>query len=121
MITAAQDGSDVRVVCGNGYTSHFIWRDSTHILAQSREFDDNDGWGNFLFEDVDGGGEVREVGRGVLDKSGHLSNLPGNRWILNDTYPRGSKRVQTRHLFHAPTGRRIDLGDFHLPPLYKGE
>ncbi|MDF1843145.1 MAG: hypothetical protein P1U77_17040 [Rubripirellula sp.] len=121
MITAGRDGSDVRVVCGNGYTSHFIWRDSTHILAQSRYFDDNDDWGNFLFEDVDGGGEVLEVGRGVLDKSGHLSYLPGNQWILNDTYPRGSKRVQTPHLFHVPSGRRIDLGDFHLPPLYKGE
>ena len=64
---------------------------------------------------------MREVGRGMLDKSGHLSYWPGNRWILNDTYPRGSKRVQTPHLFHVPTGRRIDLGDFHLPPLYKGE
>ena len=57
-ITANSDGSDVRIVCPNGYTSHFIWRDSTSILAQSRNWDGNDGWGNFLFEDIDGGGDV---------------------------------------------------------------
>jgi hypothetical protein len=121
MITAGPDGDDVRIVCGNGYTSHFIWRDNTHILAQSRHFDGNDDWGNFLFEDIDGGGDVREIARGVLDRSGHLSYLPGNEWILNDTYPSGKTRMQTPHLYHIATGRRIDLGDFHLPPIYKGE
>ncbi|QDS89098.1 hypothetical protein EC9_32950 [Rosistilla ulvae] len=121
MITANVDGSDLRIVCGNGYTSHFIWRDNTHILAQSRHFDGNDNWANFLFEDVDGGGDVREVGRGVLDGGGHLSYLPGNKWILNDTYPKGKARLQTPHLFEIATGRRIDLGGFHLPPIYKGE
>ncbi len=121
MITARPDGSDVRIVCGNGYTSHFIWRDNHHILAQSRHFDGNDKWGNFLFEDVDGGGDVREIGRGVLDPSGHISYLPGNRWILNDTYPKGESRLQTPHLFHVASGRRIDLGGFRLPPQYSGE
>ena len=121
MVTASLDGGDVHIVCGNGYTSHFIWRDNTHILAQSRHFDGNDDWGNFLFEDIDGGGNVRELGRGVLDRCGHLSYLPGNEWILNDTYPDGKTRMQTPHLYHIATGRRIDLGDFHLPPIYKGE
>jgi hypothetical protein len=121
MVTASTDGSDVRIVCGNGYTSHFIWRDNTHILAQSRHLDGNDDWGNFLFADIDGGGDVREIGRGVLDQSGHLSYLPGNEWILNDTYPQGKERMQTPHLYHVASGRRIDLGSFHLPPIYKGE
>jgi hypothetical protein len=121
MITASPDGDNVRIVCGNGYTSHFIWRDNTHILAQSRHYDGNDDWGNFLFEDIDGGGDVREIGRGVLDRSGHLSYLPGNEWILNDTYPKGSARMQTPHLYEVSSGRRINLGDFYLPPIYKGE
>lgn len=121
MITAGVDGSDIRIVCGNGYTSHFIWRDDEHILAQSRHHDGNDQWGNFLFRDVDGGGEVREIGRGVLDRGGHLSYLPGNRWILNDTYPKGKERLQTPHVYHIESGRRIDLGQFHLPPAYTGQ
>ncbi len=121
MITARPDGSDIRIVIGNGYCSHFIWRDSTHILAQSRHHCGNDNWGNFLFQDVDGGGEIKEVGHGVLDPGGHLSYLPGNEWILNDTYPQGKGRLQTPHLYHVATNRRIDLGRFHLPRVYSGE
>ena len=121
MITARPDGSDVRIVCPNGYTSHFIWRDPMHILAQSRHYDGNENWGNFLFRDVDAGGEVRQIGRDVLDHSGHITYLPGNRWILNDTYPKGRERMQTPHVYEIATGRRIDLASFHLPKAYTGE
>jgi hypothetical protein len=64
---------------------------------------------------------VEEIGRGVLDRSGHISYLPGNEWILNDTYPKGKERMQTPHLYHVETGKRIDLGHFHLPEVYTGE
>lgn len=53
--------------------------------------------------------------------SGHLTSLPGGLWILNDTYPKGPDRQQTPHLFHVKSGRRIDLGHFHLPKAYTGE
>lgn len=120
MITAKPDGSDIRIICGNGYTSHFIWRDPHHILAQSKELLGNPNWGDFLFEDAEGG-TVEEIGHGVLDPSGHLSYLPGNDWILNDTYPKGAERMQTPHVYHVATGRRLDLGHFHLPKIYTGE
>ena len=121
MITARPDGSDVRIVVGNGYVSHFIWRDPSHILAQSRHHLGNSAWGNFLFEDKEGGGRVEEIGRGVLAASGHVSYLPGQQWILCDTYPQGKARLQTPHLYHVATGRRVDLGHFHVPPVYTGE
>jgi len=54
LITARLDGSDIRVVIGNGYASHFIWRDRQHILSQSRNFLSNDNWGDYLFEDKEG-------------------------------------------------------------------
>ncbi|MEZ6128669.1 MAG: hypothetical protein R3C59_08290 [Planctomycetaceae bacterium] len=120
MITANVDGSDIRLVIPNGYASHFIWRDPTHILSQSKESPDNSAWGNFLFEDKNDG-MLHEVGHGVLDGSGHLTYLPGNEWILNDTYPKGSERLQTPHLYHVATNRRIDLGHFRLPKIYTGE
>lgn len=120
MITANTNGSDVRLVIPNGYASHFIWRDPQHILSQSRNWLGIDEWANFLFEDKTGG-NVEVVGHGVLDGGGHLSYLPGNEWILNDTYPKGKERLQSPHLYHIPTGRRIDLGHFHLPPEYTGE
>ncbi len=121
LITAKLDGSDIRIVVPNGYGSHFIWRDAQHILCESRHWLGNEDWGVFLFEDTDGGGDVREIGHGILNSNGHLTYLPGNEWILNDTYPQEETRLQTPHLYHVQTERRIDLGDFHLPKIYTGE
>jgi hypothetical protein len=120
MITANPDGSDIRIVIPNGYASHFIWRDPQHILSQAKGWLGNDNWGNFLFEDKEDG-ILKEIGHGVLDPAGHLSYLPGNEWILNDTYPKGKDRLQTPHLYHIASGRRIDLGHFPLPAEYTGE
>ena len=120
LITARPDGSDIRVVIPNGYASHFIWRDPRHILSQSKNWLGTSTWSNFLFEDQQGG-KVEEVGKGVLDGSGHLSYLPAGEWILNDTYPQGKERLQTPHLYHIKTNRRFDLGHFHLPKIYTGE
>ncbi|WP_417389056.1 hypothetical protein [Gimesia sp.] len=120
MITANLDGSDVRVVVDNGFVSHFIWRDPAHILTQSKATPDSPSWGDFLVKD-ESQGKLQEVGKGVLDQGGHLSYLPGNEWILNDTYPKGKERIQTPHLYHVASGKRIDLGHFHSPALYTGE
>ncbi len=120
LITAAGDGSDIRVVIPNGYASHFIWRDPRHILSQSKNLLGNPNWGDFLFEDKENG-ILEEIGHGVLDPSGHLSYLPGGAWILNDTYPQGPDRLQTPHLYHLATGKRVDLGHFPLPKAYTGE
>lgn len=120
LMTAAMDGSDLRVIISNGYASHFIWRDATHILSQAKGWLGNDQWGNFLFEDKDDG-IVEEVGKGVLDGGGHLSYLRNNEWILNDTYPKGVRRLQTPHLYHIKSNRRVDLGEFSSPAEYKGE
>ena len=40
---------------------------------------------------------------------------------INDTYPKGVRRLQIPHLYHIATNRRIDLGQFPQPPEYKGE
>ncbi len=47
--------------------------------------------------------------------------MPGNEWILNDTYPKGKERLQMPHLYHVASGKRIDLGCFYLPAVYTGE
>ncbi len=120
LITSNMDGSDLRIVIPNGYASHFIWRDATHILSQAKGWLGNQEWGNFLFEDKDVG-IVEEIGKGVLDSGGHLTYLRNNEWILNDTYPKGAQRFQTPHLYHIGTNKRFDLGNLASPPAYKGE
>lgn len=118
MLTAAPDGSDIRVIDPSGYTSHFIWRDPSHILAWSRHASHGDRF--YLFEDKTGG-TVEVVGKDVMTKNGHCSYLPGNEWILNDTYPQGKERLQSPYLYHVATGKRVWLGHFHQPPEYRGE
>jgi len=98
----------------------FIWRDPSHILTQSKASADSRSWGDFLVKD-ESQAKLQEVGKGVLDGGGHLSYLPGKEWILNDTYPKGKERIQTPHLYHVQSGKRIDLGQFHLPKTYTGE
>ncbi len=116
MITADADGRNAYVVDPYGKTSHFIWRDAAHILAWAWRPSHGDKF--YLYEDRTTNVEV--VAPDVMTVNGHCTYLPGNRWILNDTYP-DRQRNQNPYLYDTKTGRRIALGQFHLPPGYKGE
>ncbi len=75
----------------------------------------------YLFQDRTRNVEI--VGDRVMPINGHNTYLPigdSPQWILNDTYPDRTRR-QTPYLYHIPTGRRVDLGHFYLPPEYQGE
>jgi len=117
MLTAAPDGRNVHIVDDNGLTSHFIWRDSRHILAFSEQ--PSHGRAFYLFEDG-GNKKIEVVGHKAMRSDGHCSYLPGNNWILNDTYP-DRERKQNVYLYHIATGRKVPLGGFYLPPQYTGE
>ncbi len=117
MLTADPGGKDIRVIDDNGWMSHFIWRDPKHILGWVRL--PGKGSGFFLFPD--GPGTITQIGAGVMTRNGHCTYLPGSQWILNDTYPQGQRREQRVYLFHVSTKRRVSVGNFHLPRVYKGE
>lgn len=112
MLTASADGSDIRIIDPYNYTSHFIWKDPQHILAWTRLPDKGDGF--FLFEDstVE---NIEQIGKGVMTENGHCTYLPGNEWILNDTYPNKETKLQSVYLYHVATGKRVPLGDFYSP------
>ena len=125
MFTAAMDGSDRWVVDHSGCTSHFIWRDPNHILAWSwyperngKPFGHKGGF--CVFEDKPGGGNVEIVGGDKMYDDGHCVYLPGNEWIVNDTYP-DRQGIRTLFMYHVETGRKVVLGRFHNPPEYTGE
>lgn len=117
MLTAAPDGSDLRVLDANGLTSHFFWQDPTHILAWSDQ--KSHGKRFYLFED---GGEfsVTAVGAEKMVADAHCSYLPDTQWILNDSYP-DAARLQHPCLYHVPSDTVIPLGHFHSPLQYTGE
>ena len=116
MLTATPDGKDLCVVDPHGKTSHFIWRDPKHILAWA--WHPSNGTAFYLYED--GTDKVKTIGKGIMTRNGHCTYLPGNEWILNDTYP-DKQRKQHVYLYHVATGRTVSLGRFYLPPEYKGE
>ncbi len=115
MFTASLDGTDIRLIDGNGFTSHFIWRDATHILAFSNQR--SHGTRFYLFEDAEKG-QVEAVGPDRMTEDGHETYLPNRDWILCDTYPSGNERMQNPYLYHVPSNRRFSLGLFHSPPAY---
>jgi hypothetical protein len=99
-----------------GRTSHFIWKNDTHILAWA--FRHSYGERFYLYEDLTDHAEV--IGNDVMTVNGHCTYLPGNRWILNDTYP-DKDRIQHPYLFNVRTERRFPLGRFRSDPQYTGE
>ncbi len=116
MITADRDGKDLFVIDPYGRTSHFIWRDPSHILAWAWHPSHKDAF--YLLEDKTGKAEI--VGKDVMTRNGHCTYLPGNRWILNDAYP-DKERNQPLYLYEVATGRVVELGRFHSPKEYTGE
>ncbi len=118
MLTANADGTGLHVVDDGDGMSHFIWRDPQHITAWARH--PSAGNAFYVFREA-GTNDATVIGQGVMVHNGHNTYLPGNAWILNDTYPVGPERGQQLYLFHVPTGQRVELGVFHSPEPYKGE
>jgi len=116
LYTAKPDGTDVRLITDTGMVSHFDWRDDKTILAWARKDAKTSRF--FLIDALTG--HMTVVGEGVLVRDGHCSYSPDRKWILNDTYPRGKKRLQTLMLYHPSDNKRVDVGKFHLPAKLKG-
>lgn len=116
LITMNPDGSDAYVLDPYGQTSHFYWKDDDHILAWSWHPSEGDGF--YLYEDKTR--NVEPVGRGVMTENGHCTYLPGNKWILNDTY-QDIEKYQHLYLFNIEDETKIAIGDFYSPPEYHDE
>ncbi len=116
MFTANPDGTDLYVLDPNGRTSHFIWRDPETVTAWAW----HPSHGSRFYHFFDRTSRVEVVGPEVMTSNGHNTYLPGNEWILNDTYP-DRERLQHPYLYHVESGRRVPLGHFYSPEAYRGE
>jgi hypothetical protein len=106
--TARPDGSDIRLLGTD--SSHFQWRDPKHVLIWSE--------GAYRLHKDDGSGNSTIV---LEAENGHNSYLPGNDWIVTDTYPKGNKREQLVYLYQCSSEKKIELGRFTSPEKYKGQ
>jgi hypothetical protein len=115
MLSAATDGSDIRIVEQGCVISHFIWADTTHlnIWVGSRR---DEPQGFYLYGD---GIATREL---LLKRpDGHQSYLPGNRFMVFDEYPSAQDRHVRLFLFDVEHRTSTVLGEFLSPPEYTGE
>jgi len=116
LFTTNIDGTDKYVLDPYGKTSHFIWRDPQHIAAWA--WHPSHGEKFYLYKDRTD--KVEVIAPDVMTVNGHNTYLPGNKWILNDTYP-DKERKQNPYLYNLQTGKRHPLGHFYSPPEYTGE
>lgn len=119
MFTINPDGSDRFVIDPSGFTSHFVWRDPTHLCAYTRPEGQPSGF--YVLEDKTG--KIEPIKTAKMPVNGHQTYLPGrsNAWLLNDNYAGAPDRDQVPYLYHLPTDRRIDLGRFPAGTDYVGE
>ncbi len=116
MFAANPEGKELYVVEPYGSTLKTAWRDPKHILAWA--WHPSHGEKYYLYEDRTD--KVEVFAPEAMPENGHPSYLPGNRWILNDTYP-DKERYQHPYLYNVESGKRFPLGHFRSPPEYRGE
>jgi hypothetical protein len=116
MFTADKNGRDLYVLDPHGKTSHFIWRDPQNVLAWSWHPSAGDKF--YLYKDKTQ--DVEVVGKDIMVVNGHCTYLPGNQWILNDTYP-DKERLQHVYLYHVASKKRVPIADLLSPKEYAGE
>ncbi len=116
-ITAAVDGRNIHIINDSRMTSHFWWKNDKQILAWANRPEVGNRF--FLFEDQE---EQRYtiVGEKELKVDGHCSYLPGQEWILNDTYPDKNRQTEL-YLYNPATKEKIVLGRIFMDPQYTGE
>ena len=119
-MTANTDGSEIYPLNDEGFFSHFIWDGNDVITAWAVP---DAGGKNAFYNFRDKTDHYEIIGKNIMDHNGHNTYVPNtnNEWILNDTYPLGTERLQELYLFHVPSNRKVSLGKFYEPPQYKGE
>ncbi|MEX2511632.1 MAG: hypothetical protein WD398_01895 [Cyclobacteriaceae bacterium] len=118
MITADTDGRNLYVADPSGSSSHFVWRDPSHIFVWTKPIDQKAGF--WLLKDQTE--EMTLIGEGIMTANGHNTYVPqtNNEWVLNDTYPNQEREI-TLYLYHIPSKTKVILGKFYSPQRYFGE
>ena len=117
MLSCDVNGQHLHLFPTNGMVSHIAWQDESHVLAYSRSIENKDAY--ILFRDMSE--EYRLIGTDVFNSDGHPSfpeRFP--EWFITDTYPDRLHR-SFLILYNILKEKRVDLGYFRQPFLYRGE
>ena len=115
MLSADPDGRNIRVLNAEGKTSHYNWRDPGHLLVWMYRAPRGEAW--YILDETTGKAEA--FAPEGMTRDGHVSYLPGNRWVVSDTSP-DKERLQHPYLYDSRTGKQYPLGHLYSAPEYKG-
>jgi hypothetical protein len=114
MFTADTRGRQMRLIDGSGSSSHYNWRDARTLVLWT----DHPSHGPMWYLVDEPAAAYTPLDAAVMNRNGHISYLPGRRWILNDTVP-DKDRKQHQYLYDTQTRRKVELGAFYSPPEYR--
>ncbi|MEO7652435.1 MAG: hypothetical protein ABIZ80_18375 [Bryobacteraceae bacterium] len=112
MFVAGVDGKNPRVLDDSGQSSHYIWHGSNEVLIWTAHPSHQE---NFYLVDI-ATGKFKLYSK-QMNKNGHISFLPGNRWLVGDRKVQGKWE---QYLYDTSADRIVSLGTFADPPEYKG-
>ncbi len=115
MFTVNPDGKDLYLLDPYGRTSHFNWRDPSHLIVWTWQPETGEHF--YLFKDRTANKQV--LAPDVLKRNGHISYLKGGRFLATDTAP-DAERKQHPALYDFETGRLHELAAFYAAPEYTG-
>jgi len=101
-ITADADGGDLYVLNPYRMTSHYHWRDNSHLLAYALHAE-----GTHLYLLRDRSQTCEIIGREYFKADGHCSYAPDRRRILYDSYPEQNYRHLYLYDVARGTGRKL--------------
>jgi hypothetical protein len=112
VLTAARDGSDLRLLVPPGYASHYHWRDDATIV-----FHCDGPQGAQLYEITDAATpRFVALDPEFFKRDGHCSYSADGRWMLYDSYPDAAKK-QHLYIYDLLKHRGRDLGSFAALPV----
>ncbi len=96
--------------------SHFDWLNDDELMVtaayQGKQYS------HVLF--TPGQDNYVRLGNGILDYDGHGAFSPDGKWMITDTYPRGSALLEQKiYLMHMATQAILPLGTFVEPAEFK--
>ncbi|HBC88524.1 MAG TPA: hypothetical protein DCZ94_16375 [Lentisphaeria bacterium] len=114
LYTADIDGGSICLLNENDFTSHFDWKDSSHVIAFAAR-SENPGWKYFLFTDQSE--EVKQYGTAELSSfgDGHCSFAHNGSIMMTDTYSRGDGNRMLM-FYNDRNGDLFELGRFYSQP-----
>lgn len=116
--TADPDGKNLFIYPHMIEGSHFVWRDAEHVLLWARKADQQE-CRFYLCRDRSEEAEI--FAPDVIRTNSHITYLPqtGKQWVLNDSYV-NKQSQQSLYLVNVESKRRVELGRFLSPPLFRG-